>query len=98
MKHRAALRQCATPPTRYYPGPHICEVRMSVAKVIEIISTSSKSFDDAVKQGVSRASETISGITGAWVKDQSVEVSKGKISEYRVILKVTFVLKGGKGD
>jgi len=71
---------------------------MSVAKVIEIIATSSKSFDDAVKQGVSRASGTISGITGAWVKDQSVEVSKGKITEYRVILKVTFVLKGGKGD
>jgi flavin-binding protein dodecin len=70
---------------------------MSVAKVIEIISTSSKSFDDAVKQGISRASQTISGITGAWVKDQSLEVSKGKITEFRVILKVTFVLKGGKG-
>jgi len=71
---------------------------MSVAKVIEIISTSSKSFEDAVKQGVSRASQTISGVTGAWVKDQSVEVSKGKITEFRVILKVTFILKGGKGD
>ena len=71
---------------------------MSVAKVIEIIATSSKSFDDAVSRGVSRASETISGITGAWVKDQSVEVSNGKITEYRVILKVTFVLKGGSGD
>jgi flavin-binding protein dodecin len=72
---------------------------MSVAKVIEIISTSSKSFDDAVSKGVSRASKTISGITAAWVKDQSVEVSKGKITEYRVILKVTFVLKGGgSGD
>lgn len=70
---------------------------MSVAKVIEIISTSSKSFDDAVKQGISRASETISGITGAWVQDQSLEVNKGKITEFRVILKVTFVLKGGKG-
>jgi dodecin len=71
---------------------------MSVAKVIEIIATSSKSFDDAVKQGVSRAAATISGVTGAWVQDQSVEVSKGKITEYRVILKVTFILKGGKGD
>ena len=71
---------------------------MSVAKVIEIISTSSKSFDDAVTQGVMRASQTISGITGAWVKDQSVEVSNSKITEYRVILKVTFVLKGGAGD
>jgi hypothetical protein len=71
---------------------------MSVAKVIEIIATSSKSFDDAVSRGVSRASETISGITGAWVKDQSVEVANGKITEYRVILKVTFVLKGGSDD
>ena len=71
---------------------------MSVAKVIEIISTSPRGFDDAVKQGISRASETISGITGAWVKDQSVEVAKGKITGYRVILKITFVLKGGKGD
>jgi flavin-binding protein dodecin len=71
---------------------------MSVAKVIELISTSSKSFDDAVTKGVSRASKTISGITGAWVKDQSVEVANGKVTEYRVILKVTFVLKGGKGD
>ena len=71
---------------------------MSVAKVIEIISTSTKSFEDAVKQGVSRAAQTISGVTGAWVKDQSVEVAKGKITEYRVILKVTFILKGGKGD
>ncbi|HEU4590812.1 MAG TPA: dodecin family protein [Steroidobacteraceae bacterium] len=68
---------------------------MSVAKVIEIISSSSKSFDDAVAKGISRASKTINGITSAWVKDQSVEVSKGKITEYRVILKVTFVLKGG---
>jgi len=70
---------------------------MSVAKVIEIISSSSKSFDDATRKGISRASETISGITGAWVKDQSIAVSKGKITEFRVILKVTFLLKG-KGD
>jgi flavin-binding protein dodecin len=74
------------------------EVPMSVAKVIEIISTSAKSFDDAVSKGISRASQTISGITGAWVKDQSVEVAKGKITEYRVILKLTFVLKGNKDE
>jgi dodecin len=67
---------------------------MSVAKVIEIIATSRDSFEDAIKQGVSRASETINGVAGAWVKDQSVEVTKGKITEYRVTLKVTFVLKG----
>jgi dodecin len=70
---------------------------MSVAKVIEIIATSTKSFEDAIEQGVARASETISGVAAAWVKDHSVEVTKGKISEYRVTLKVTFVLKGGKG-
>ena len=71
---------------------------MAVAKVIEIISSSSKSFDDAIRKGISRASETMSGITGAWVKDQSMEVSKGKVTEYRVILKLTFILKGGKGE
>jgi flavin-binding protein dodecin len=71
---------------------------MSVAKVIEIIATSKKSFEDAIEQGVARASETISGVAGAWVKDHSVEVIKGKISAYRVTLKVTFVLKGGKGN
>ena len=66
---------------------------MSVAKVIEIISTSNISFDDAVKQGVARASDTINEIAGAWVKDQSVSVSNGKITEYKVTMKVTFVVK-----
>jgi flavin-binding protein dodecin len=66
---------------------------MSVAKVFEIISTSKVSFEDAVKQGVARASDTISDVAGAWVKDQSVDVVGGKITAYRVVLKVTFVLK-----
>ncbi len=66
---------------------------MSVAKVTEIIASSSKSFEDAVQTGVSRADKTLKDITGAWVKDQSVVVEKGKITEYRVVLKVTFVLK-----
>lgn len=66
---------------------------MSVAKVIEIISSSKLSFDDAVKQGVARASETVSGIAGAWVKDQSVDVANGKVTGYKVTLKVTFLLK-----
>lgn len=69
---------------------------MSVAKVIEVISHSKRSFEDAVKKGVSRASETMSGVTGAWVKDQSVEVTNGKVTGYNVILKVTFVLKAAK--
>ncbi len=67
---------------------------MSVAKVIEIIASSSVSFDDAVKQGVSRASDTLHDITAAWVKDQSVIVASGKVTEYRVTMKVTFLLKG----
>ncbi len=65
---------------------------MSVAKVTEIISSSSKSFDDAVENGIKKASKTLSGITGAWVADQKVTVKDGKIDEYRVVMKVTFVL------
>jgi flavin-binding protein dodecin len=64
----------------------------SVAKVTEIICSSSKSFDDAVENGIERASKSLKGITGAWVADQKVTVSNGKIDEYRVVLKVTFVL------
>ena len=66
---------------------------MSVAKVTEIIASSSKSFDDAVEEGVKRAAKTLNNVTGAWVQDHKVTVTDGKISEYRVILKVTFVLK-----
>lgn len=66
---------------------------MSVAKVIEIIASSKKSFEDAVAQGVSKAADSLHDITGAWVKDQSVKVVDGKVVEYRVGLKVTFVLK-----
>jgi dodecin len=66
---------------------------MSVAKIIEIIATSKTSFDDAIKQGVARAADTVSDVAGAWVKDQSVSVSNGKVTEYRVTLKVTFVLR-----
>ena len=64
----------------------------SVAKVTEIICSSYKPFDDAVENGIKRASKAINGITGAWVADQKVTVSDGKIDEYRVVLKVTFVL------
>ena len=66
---------------------------MSVARVTEIIASSKKSFDDAVTKGVERAAKTLQNVTGAWVKDQRVMVNKGKISEYRVVLKVTFILK-----
>jgi dodecin len=66
---------------------------MAVAKVIELIAGSSKSFEDAVKEGVARATETLGGVTSAWVKDQSVMVDGGKVTEYRVTMKVTFLLK-----
>lgn len=66
---------------------------MSVARVTEIISASSKSFDDAVEKGVERASKTLKNVTGAWVQDHKVTVEDGKIAEYRVNLKVTFILK-----
>ncbi|MBW9265531.1 MAG: dodecin family protein [Candidatus Thiodiazotropha sp. (ex. Lucinisca nassula)] len=66
---------------------------MSVAKVTEIIASSNKGFDDAVTKGIKRADKTLKNIKGAWVKDQQVSVSNGKVTEYRVTLKVTFVLK-----
>lgn len=64
-----------------------------VAKVTEIISSSSKSFDDAVKGGIARASKTLKGVRGAWVDNMKVVCENGKITEYRVNMKVTFVLK-----
>lgn len=66
---------------------------MAIAKVSEIISSSKIGFEDAIKDGIKRADKTLDNIKGAWVKDQKVVVEKGKITEYRVILRVTFVLK-----
>ena len=65
---------------------------MSVAKVTELICESKKSFEDAVAQGVSRASKTLRNVTEAWVQSEKVIVHEGKIVGYRVILRVTFVL------
>jgi len=65
---------------------------MSVAKIIEISSESTTSFEDAVQQGVARASKTIHNIKSAWVKEQQVVVDNGKVTLYRVDLKVTFIL------
>lgn len=70
---------------------------MSVARVVEISSTSEKSFEDAVIQGVARASKTLRGVRSAWVKEQEVNVKDGKISTYKVNLKVTFVLDDVEG-
>ena len=65
---------------------------MSVAKVTEITASSTTSFDEAIKQGLRRAEKTLKNIEGAWIKGQKVVVRKGKIAEYRVLMKVTFVL------
>jgi hypothetical protein len=66
---------------------------MSIARIVEISSTSNKSFEDAVAQGVTRASKTLRGIKSAWVKEQEVQVEGDKIVAYKVILKITFVLE-----
>ena len=66
---------------------------MAVAKVTEIISSYNKRFEDAVKQGIVRAEKTLKNIRGAWIKDQKIVVEDGKITEYRVAMKVSFVLK-----
>jgi flavin-binding protein dodecin len=67
---------------------------MSVAKVTEIICSSQKSFEDAIESGVKRADETLDNIKSAWVRDQQVIIKDGNVTEYRVSLKLTFVLKG----
>lgn len=66
---------------------------MTVARVTEIKATSTKSFEDAVRIGVRRASKTLQNVKGAWVAEQDVSVEDGEVREYRVLLKVTFVLK-----
>ncbi|MDX2463333.1 MAG: dodecin family protein [Porticoccus sp.] len=66
---------------------------MTIARVTEVTSSSKKSFEDAVQNGVERASKTLKNVSGAWVKDQEVSVKNGKVTEYRVKLKITFVLE-----
>jgi len=65
---------------------------MSVARITEVIASSPTSFDDAVRIGIERAARTLDNLKGAWVQDQKVVVENGMISEYRVTLKITFVL------
>jgi flavin-binding protein dodecin len=66
---------------------------MSVAKIIEISAESPKGFEDAIREGIRRAGETVKNIKSAWVEDQMVEVKDGTVVTYRVHLKVTFVLE-----
>jgi flavin-binding protein dodecin len=69
-------------------------MQMSVAKVTEIKVSSPKSFDDAIREGITRANETLENVKSAWIKDYEVIVDdQGKIAEYRVLMRVTFILK-----
>jgi flavin-binding protein dodecin len=65
---------------------------MSVARVTEIIAASPTSFDDAIRVGIERAAKTLDNVKGAWVQDQELVLEDGSIKEYRVHLKVTFIL------
>ena len=71
---------------------------MSVARVTEITSSSTVSFEDAIKKGIARADETLDQVRGAWVQEQKVVVDSGQITEYRVNLKIPFVLKDGESS
>lgn len=64
----------------------------SVARVTEITARSEKSFEDALKTGIARATKTLRGVTSAWVKEQQVEISKGKVVAYQVNMLVTFII------
>ena len=65
---------------------------MSVAKIMELSCSSTTSFEDAINQGVNRATKTLNNVTGAWVQDQKIAINNNKVTEYRVNLKVTFIL------
>jgi hypothetical protein len=65
---------------------------MSIARVTEITTSSKKSFNDALEQGVARAAKTLHNVTGAWIQDQEVRVEDGKIVDFRIHMKVTFIL------
>jgi dodecin len=66
---------------------------MSVARITEISASSNQSFEDAIQQGIDRASQTLRGIRSAWIKEQTIDVRDGKISDYRVNMLITFVLE-----
>lgn len=66
---------------------------MSVAKITEVSASSSTSFEDAVQKGVDRANKTLDRVQGAWINEMKVKVKDGKVTDYRVNMKVTFILK-----
>jgi hypothetical protein len=65
---------------------------MSIAKITEIKASSKKSFEDAVQKGIKRAAKTLQNVKGAWISEQEVIVEEGEILEYRVLMRITFVL------
>jgi flavin-binding protein dodecin len=71
---------------------------MSVAKNIEITSTSTVSFEDAVTKGIERAAKTINNLRGAWIKEQKLKIENGKVAEYTVMMILTFVLSEDTAD
>lgn len=71
---------------------------MSVAKNIEISSTSTTSFEDAIKKGIERATQSVKNVRSAWIKEQEVKVTDNSVSEYQVVMIITFVLDGGDAE
>ena len=71
---------------------------MSIARVVEITATSDQSFEDALEQGVARATQTLRNVRSAWVKEQEVQIQNGEIAGYKVNMLVTFVLDDNAGD
>ena len=71
---------------------------MSVAKNIEITSTSPSSFEDAIEKGIARATKTMKNVRGAWIKDQKINIDGSKATEYQVSMIITFVLDDGDED
>jgi flavin-binding protein dodecin len=69
---------------------------MSVARVTEISAISDNSFEDAIQQGISRATSTLRGVEGAWIKDMNVMIENGSITGYKVNMEITFVLEDGQ--
>jgi flavin-binding protein dodecin len=69
---------------------------MSVARVTEISAISDNSFEDAIQQGISRATSTLRGVEGAWIKDMNVMIENGSVTGYKVNMEITFVLEGGQ--
>ena len=76
-----------------HPKKGVTQEDMSVATVTEISAISERGFEDAIQQGIARATKTLRNVEGAWIKDQNVMIEDGSIKGYKVNLEVTFVLE-----